>query len=147
MATEFKPNYAIHPGVFLREEMEAMNMTQKELAEKIGCSPSIVNEVLHEKRKINADIAVRLEEALYSPASYWLRLQAIYSCKQAIFSQSTGTTKNVRRFGASFLYPSVCSGATGEADKVYTLPMSFVTVRVSTTMHSAIFVTSTSAMS
>ena len=60
MATEFKPNYAIHPGVFLREEMEAMNMTQKELAEKLGCSPSIVNEILHEKRKINADIAVRL---------------------------------------------------------------------------------------
>lgn len=78
MATEFKPNYAIHPGVFLREEMEAMNMTQKELAEKLGCSPSIVNEILHEKRKINADIAVRLEEALYSPASYWLLLQAIY---------------------------------------------------------------------
>lgn len=78
MATEFRPNYAIHPGVFLREEMEAMHMTQKELSEKLGCSPSIVNEVLHEKRKISADMAVRLEEALYSPAAYWLRLQAIY---------------------------------------------------------------------
>ena len=78
MSTEFRPNYAIHPGAFLREEMEAMHMTQKELSEKLGCSPSVVNEVLHEKMKISADMAVRLEEALYSPASYWLRLQAIY---------------------------------------------------------------------
>lgn len=78
MATEFKPNYAIHPGVFLREEMEAMEMTQKELAEKVGCSPSVINEIIREKRKINAEMAVRLEEALYSPASYWLRLQALY---------------------------------------------------------------------
>lgn len=78
MATEFKPNYAIHPGVFLREEMEAMEMTQKELAEKVGCSPSVINEIIREKRKINAEMAVRLERALYSPASYWLRLQALY---------------------------------------------------------------------
>lgn len=78
MATEFRPDYAIHPGVFLREEMEAMCLSQKELAEKLGCSPSVISEILHEKRKINADFAVRLETALYSPASYWLRLQALY---------------------------------------------------------------------
>lgn len=53
-------------------------MTQRELAEKIGYAPSVVNEVLHEKRKISADMAVRLESVMYSPASYWLRLQSIY---------------------------------------------------------------------
>lgn len=78
MATEFRPNYAVHPGNFLQEEMEAMHMTQRELAEKIGYAPSVVNEVLHEKRKISADMAVRLESVMYSPASYWLRLQSIY---------------------------------------------------------------------
>ena len=78
MATEFNPDYAIHPGVFLREEMEAMELSQKELAEKISCAPSVLNEIIHEKRRINADLAVRLEGVLYSPAIYWLRLQALY---------------------------------------------------------------------
>lgn len=34
MATEYKPNYAIHVGVFLKEALEAYGMTQKELSEK-----------------------------------------------------------------------------------------------------------------
>lgn len=101
MATEFRPNYAIHPGVFLREEMEAMHMNQKELSEKLGCSPSIVNEVLHEKRKISADMAVRLEEALYSPASYWLRLQAIYDEVIARKKIADGGSSSQRRSSRS----------------------------------------------
>ena len=101
MSTEFRPNYEIHPGAFLREEMEAMHMTQKELSEKLGCSPSVVNEVLHEKRKISADMAVRLEEALYSPASYWLRLQAIYDEAVAREKISDGTKPSSRRASGS----------------------------------------------
>lgn len=78
MATKFKPNYTIHPGVFLKEEMEALNISQKDLAEKIGVSKTEINEVIHEKRRMSAKLAVKLEKALYSPASYWLNLQALY---------------------------------------------------------------------
>lgn len=78
MATNFKPNYAIHPGEFLREEMESMKISQKSLAERSGVSKTIINEVLKGKRKINGDLAVKLERVLYSPAHYWLNLQAIY---------------------------------------------------------------------
>lgn len=78
MEINFKPNYAIHPGVFLKEEMDMMGITQKTLAETTGVSKTIINEVINGKRKIGADLAVRLEKALYSPAKYWLNLQAIY---------------------------------------------------------------------
>lgn len=78
MATEFRPDYAIHPGVFLQEEMEALKLSQKALAELTSYSPSVINEIIHGKRKINAELAVRLEKAVYSPAGYWLRLQALY---------------------------------------------------------------------
>lgn len=101
MATEFRPDYAIHPGVFLREEMEAMNLSQKELAEKLDCSPSVISEILHEKRKINADFAVRLETALYSPAIYWLRLQAIYDEAIARKKISDGNSPISRRSSRS----------------------------------------------
>lgn len=78
MEINFKPNYAIHPGVFLKEEMEMMGITQKTLAETTGVSKTIINEVINGKRKIGAELAVKLEKALYSPAKYWLNLQAIY---------------------------------------------------------------------
>lgn len=79
MATEFKPNYAIHPGILLLEEIEALNMTQKEVAEKIGVSKTIINEVIKGKRGINAELAVRLESALESPARFWLNAQTLYN--------------------------------------------------------------------
>ncbi len=83
METNFNPNYSIHPGVFLREEMEALRTSQKALAEKIGVSKTIINEILHGKRKINGELAVKLEQVLYSPASYWLNLQALYDEAEA----------------------------------------------------------------
>lgn len=78
METKFKPNYAIHPGEFVKDEMEEVGITQKNLAKKIGVSTTIINEVVKGKRRINGDLAVRLEMALLSPASVWLNLQARY---------------------------------------------------------------------
>lgn len=78
MATEFKPNYAVHPGILLQEEIEALNLTQKEVAEKAGVSKTIINEVIKGKRGINAELAVRLESVLESPARFWLNAQSLY---------------------------------------------------------------------
>lgn len=78
MATNFKPDYIIHPGVFLKEEMQAIKITQKELSQRTGISKTVINEIIKGKRNINADIAVKLEKVMYSGASYWLNLQALY---------------------------------------------------------------------
>lgn len=78
MATEFKPNYTVHPGILLREEIEALNLTQKEVSQKAGISKTIVNEIIKGKRGINAEIAVRLESVLESPARFWLNAQSLY---------------------------------------------------------------------
>lgn len=78
METEFKPNYAIHPGVFLKDEMEMLDVTQKTLAEETGVSKTIINEVIKGKRRISAELAIKLEKVLNSPAKYWLNLQALY---------------------------------------------------------------------
>ncbi len=78
MATKFNPNYAIHPGTFLREEMDSLKISQKSLAEKTGISKTVINEIIHGKRDINAEIAIKLESVLYSDAQYWLNLQSLY---------------------------------------------------------------------
>ena len=68
MATEFKPNYDVHPGILLREE----------ISQKACISKTIVNEIIKGKRGINAEIAVRLESVLESPARFWLNAQSLY---------------------------------------------------------------------
>lgn len=78
MGTKFTPNYAIHPGVFLSEELISLNLSQKDLADKTGISRTIINEVIKGKRAINAKMAVLFEKALESPAKFWLNLQIIY---------------------------------------------------------------------
>lgn len=78
METKFNPNYAIHPGELLQDEIEALGLTQKEVAEIAGVSKTIINEIIKGKRNINAEIAVRLEDVLESPAKFWLKAQMLY---------------------------------------------------------------------
>lgn len=78
MATELKPNYAVHPGVLLKEELDALHLTQKAAAEKAGVSKTVINEVIKGKRGISAELAVKLESVVESPARFWLNAQSIY---------------------------------------------------------------------
>lgn len=78
METKFKPNYAIHPGVLLREEIEDLGFTQKYVAIKAGIPKTVINEIIKGKRNINAEIAVKLESVLESSAKFWLKSQALY---------------------------------------------------------------------
>lgn len=78
METKFKPNYAIHPGILLNEEIKDLGYTQKEVAIKTGIPKTVINEIIKGKRNINADIAVKLESALESSAKFWLKCQLLY---------------------------------------------------------------------
>lgn len=78
--TPFEPT---HPGELIRDELEERNMTQVKLAEQIGVSPSLLNEVVNGKRGINTELALLLEAALGISADMWLKLQADYNMQVA----------------------------------------------------------------
>lgn len=78
METKFRPNYVIHPGILLKEEITALGLTQKIVAERSGIPKTIINEIIKGKRNISAENAVRLEKVLESPASFWLNAQSRY---------------------------------------------------------------------
>ena len=61
---ELKPYEPIHPGEMLREELEARKIKQKDFAELIQLSYSMLSEILNGKKPISADVALRLEAAL-----------------------------------------------------------------------------------
>jgi len=65
-----------HPGEMLLEEFLKPNeMTQSELAERIGVSYPRVNELIHGKRGMTPDTALRLERLFGMEAQFWLNLQ------------------------------------------------------------------------
>lgn len=65
-----------HPGEILREDvLPALNITQVELAKRLGVSRLTVSELLHEKRTLSPDMALRLAKLLNTTPESWLRMQ------------------------------------------------------------------------
>ena len=65
-----------HPGAILREdELPALRITQKEFADRLGVSRLTVSELLHEKRTLTPDMAMRLGKLLGNGPEIWLRMQ------------------------------------------------------------------------
>ena len=65
-----------HPGEVLREDvLPSLRMTQGELAKRLGVSRLSVSELLHGKRALSPDMAVRLGRLTNTTAESWLRMQ------------------------------------------------------------------------
>lgn len=67
----------VHPGeVLLEEFLEPMGISQYRLAKDISVSPRRINEIVHGKRAISADTALRLGRFFGVSPRFWLNLQA-----------------------------------------------------------------------
>lgn len=65
-----------HPGAILREDvLPALGMTQTEFADRLGVSRLTVSELLHEKRAVSAEMALRLAKLLDTSPESWLAMQ------------------------------------------------------------------------
>ncbi len=65
-----------HPGAILREDvLPELALTQGEFADRLGVSRRTVSEILHERRPVTPDMAIRLGKLLGNGAGIWLRMQ------------------------------------------------------------------------
>ncbi len=65
-----------HPGAILREDvLPELKLTQAEFAERLGVSRRTVSEILHERRPVTADMALRIGKLLGNGPDLWLRMQ------------------------------------------------------------------------
>jgi addiction module HigA family antidote len=74
---------AIHPGIFLRDELEALDLSARKFAGHIHVPHNAVTEIMNGERSISAQMAIRLGQAFGTTPQYWLNLQMIYDLKQA----------------------------------------------------------------
>ena len=73
MSKKFVP---VHPGEILLEEfLKPMGISQYKLAKDISVHPRRVNEIVHGKRSISADTALRLSRYFGLSERFWLNLQ------------------------------------------------------------------------
>ena len=69
----------IHPGEILLEEfLEPLGLSQYRLAKDTSVSPRRINEIVHGKRAISADTALRLARYFGTTDRFWLNLQTRY---------------------------------------------------------------------
>lgn len=81
--TAFRPDVAVPPGETLLETIDALGMTQAELARRAGRPLKTINEIVQGKAAITPDTAVHLEQALGIPAGFWNALERNYQERKA----------------------------------------------------------------
>ncbi|MGL5858410.1 MAG: HigA family addiction module antitoxin [Angustibacter sp.] len=66
----------VHPGeVLMAEFIEPLGITQHQVAVRVGVPPRRINEIVHGKRRITADTALRLARYFGTSEGFWLNLQ------------------------------------------------------------------------
>ena len=92
----------IHPGEILQEEfLKPLNISQNRLGVELGVSPRRINEIVHGKRSITADTALRLSRFFGNSASFWLGLQMDYDLDVAADALASRINKEVHQLAVA----------------------------------------------
>lgn len=99
IANNLDPYEPTHPGELIKDELEAIGITQAKLAESIGVKPSLLNEIIKGKRGVNTEMALLIEAALNIPADLLLNLQRAYNLQvaksDASFMKRLSSVRNI----------------------------------------------------
>ena len=87
---------SIHPGEHLAEILDELGISQYRLAKAIDVPPRRINEIVHGRRSITADTALRIGQALGMTPEFWLNLQKLYDLDLACISKTSTTRRSNR---------------------------------------------------
>ncbi len=101
IANNLTPAYPTHPGAVLKDEVEYRKLSQRKLAEQMGISYKMLNDILNCRRPVTAQTAMLFEAALNVPADSLMRLQLKYNMQQVAADPSfMERLKQVRKYTA-----------------------------------------------
>lgn len=91
----------VHPGEILDEEfLKPMGISQYRVATDMGVPPRRINEIVHGKRRISADTALRLSLYFGTSAEFWMNLQSKYALEVERDRSGAEIKKQVRAVAA-----------------------------------------------
>lgn len=103
IANNLEPAFPTHPGEILKEEIEYRGISQRKLAEQMGISYSVLNEILNARRPVTEKTAMMFEAALGVDAEPLMRLQMRYNVRMAKRDKSfMQRLDNIRKVAAVF---------------------------------------------
>ena len=73
----------VHPGEFLKENLDELRISQAEFARTIGLSAMRISLVVKGKRPVTAEMALLFGKVFGQTPQYWINLQATYDLKIA----------------------------------------------------------------
>jgi antitoxin HigA-1 len=89
----------IHPGAILGDEIKGLNVSARQLAERIAVPPNRLYQIINGKRELTADTALRLARYFGTSDDFWLNLQKLYDLDLARQKIGSGL-KSIRRRSA-----------------------------------------------
>ena len=91
----------VHPGVYLKELLNELKISQYRLARDLGVPAMRINHVVHGKRPVTAELALRLGRYFDQSPRYWLNLQSRYDMDISEDFLSEQVAREVRPLTAS----------------------------------------------
>ena len=73
----------IHPGIFLKEILDELGVSQNTFAHAVGVSPMRISHVINGSRPVTAELAVLFGKVFGQTPTYWMNLQTSYDLKTA----------------------------------------------------------------
>ena len=87
----------VHPGeVLLEEFMKPLGISQYRVSKDLGVQARRINEIVHGKRAVTADTALRLARYFGTSERFWLNLQTLYDLEMAKDRLGDRVAKEVR---------------------------------------------------
>lgn len=91
----------VHPGVYLKQLLDELKISQYRLAQDLGVPAMRVNHVVHGKRPVTVELALRLGRYFGQNPRYWINLQSRYDMDIAEDFLSERVAREVRPLTAA----------------------------------------------
>jgi addiction module HigA family antidote len=92
---------SVHPGEYIRELLEELELSQYRLAQDIGVAPMRISHVVRGQRPVTAELALRLGRYFGQSPRYWLNLQSRYDMDVTEDKLGPLVVRQVRPFRAA----------------------------------------------
>lgn len=100
---EIHPDLALPPGDFLAEVLDDLNMSQADLARRMGRPAQAINEIVKGSKALTPETALQLEHVVGVPAHIWLGLEAEYRLVMARRAEAEQVSREIHLL-SSFPY-------------------------------------------